>query len=194
MKIRTAEIPPTGIGWASQPSKTATITALFPNQPWVWTAKRSTYWADVNHEWVAVADLALAGQPPVHPRWVGDFVRGGVHAGLWQILPAGTRLRFVRRGVALDHHQQEVATLSLALGRGPMLRCSVAERGHNPDLQAPLWALLATALIAPIDDPLARGLASPDSIIERARAAAADALAAIRLTPDLKPTLAPTVT
>lgn len=193
MKIRTAEMPPTGIGWASQPSRPATIAALFPNQPWVWTAKRSAYWADVHQEWVVVADLALAGQPPVHPRWVGGFVQGGVREGLWHILPAGTRLRFVRRGVALDHHEQEVAALSLAWGRGPMLRCSVAEHGDGSDLQAPLWALLATALIAPIDDPLARGLASPDRIIDRARTAAANALAAIRLTPDPTSTLAPTV-
>lgn len=193
MKIRTDEIPPTGIGWASQPSRRSTVAALFPNQPWVWTARRSAYWAGVHQEWVVVVDLALAGQSSVHPRWVGGFVRGGVDAGLWKILPAGTRLRFVRRGVALDHRDQEVAALTLAWGRGPMLRCSVAERSDGSDLQAPLWALLATALIAPIDDPLARGLASPDMIIGRARVAAAKALSAIRLYPEPTAAIAPTL-
>ena len=182
MRIRTAEVPPTGIGWASQPSRLATVAALFPDQPWLWATEQATYWAEVDQEWIVVTDLALVGEPPVRPRWVGGFVRGGVGAGLWQILPAGTRLRFVRRGVGLDHQLRDVASLSLAWGRGLTLRCAVAEHNRRPEQQPPLWALLATALIAPLGDPLARGLAAPDNIIDDARAAAAEALAAIRPT------------
>jgi len=187
MRIRTADMPPTGIGWASQPSRLTTVAALFPDQPWVWADARAPYWQDVDREWIVVTDLALMSEPPVHPRWVGGFVRAGVGAGLWQILPAGTRLRFVRRNVGTDHQLTDAASLSLAWGRGLTLRCAVAEHNRRPEQQPPLWALLATALIAPAVDPLSRGLAAPEPIIEAARAAAAEALAAIHSLPDPMP-------
>ena len=181
MKIRRADLPPTGIGWASQPAHAGTVARLFPEQPWVWTAERAAYWREPESDWVVVADLALVGEPPVQVRWVGGYVRGGVAAGLWQALPAGTRLRFAHRGVAGDLRQQDTSALSLVWRRGPLLRCAVAESTGLADRQPPLWALLATALIAPASDPLARGLASPEAVIDRARSAAARALAGLRL-------------
>lgn len=184
MKIRRADLPPTGIGWASQPSNAGTVARLFPDQPWVWSAERAPYWRDIDQEWVVVADLALVGQPSVHPRWVGGFVRGGVAAGLWQSLPAGTRLRFAHRGVGSDLQHEDTAAISLVWRRGPLLQCAVPESTRLAERQPPLWALLATALIVPVSDPLARGLASPERVIDRARSAAAEALAAIRLDPE----------
>jgi hypothetical protein len=181
MKIRRAALPPTGIGWASQPAHAGTVARLFPEQPWVWTAERAAYWREPESDWVAVADLALVGEPPVQVRWVGGYVRGGVAAGLWQALPAGTRLRFAHRGVARDLRPQDMSALSLIWRRAPLLRCSVAESTGLADRQPPLWALLATALIAPASVPLARGLASPEAVIDRARSAAARALAGLRL-------------
>ena len=181
MKIRRSDLPPTGIGWASQPAHAGTVARLFPEQPWVWSAERAAYWREPESDWVVVADLALVGEPPVQARWVGGYVRGGVAAGLWQALPAGTRLSFAHRGVAGDLRQQDASALSLVWRRGPLLRCAVAESIGLADRQPPLWALLATALIAPASDPLARGLASPEAVVDRARSAAASALAALRL-------------
>lgn len=170
-----------GAGWAAQPSDADEVRAMFPEQPWVWESEASAYWGTVPGEWIVVTDMALVGRPAVYPRWVGPYARGG--QGLWQLLPAGTSLRFVRRGTSTGRSLQPFAMISLATDRKQTLRYAVAEPGRAPDLQPPLWALLATALIAPADHALATAQARLEPLIAHAAEAADAALAAL-LPPD----------
>lgn len=182
MRIYRSDVPPTGAGWAAQPSKATQVRELFPDQPWLWEPEESAYWGTVQREWIVLTDLALVGRPASWPRWVGPYARAG--QGLWQLLPAGTSLRFVRRGVGTGRTMQPFAMLSLATGRQKTLRCAVAAQGRVvPSRQPPLWALLATALIAPGDHPLATGQARLEPLIARAGEAADAALAALRPQP-----------
>ena len=179
MRIYRSDVPPMGAGWAAQPSGAEEVRELFPDQPWLWEPEESAYWRAVHREWIVLTELALAGRPAAYPRWVGPYARGG--QGLWQLLPAGTSLRFVRRGVGTSRTMQPFAMLSLATDRQQTLRCAVAEQGRvAPGRQPPLWALLATALIVPAEHPLATGQARHEPLIDRASEAADAALAALR--------------
>ncbi len=178
MRIQRSDLPPMGAGWAAQPSDADEVRAMFPEQRWLWESEESAYWRTVPGEWIVVTDIALVGRPAVYPRWVGPYARGG--QGLWQLLPAGTSLRFVRRGISRGRGLQPFAMISLATDRQQTLRYAVAEQGRAPDLQPPLWALLATALIAPADHPLATAQARFEPLIARAAKAADAALAALR--------------
>jgi hypothetical protein len=169
-----------GAGWAAQPSDRDEVRAMFPELPWLWEAETSAYWHAIPEDWIVVTDMALVGRPAVYPRWVGTYARGG--QGLWRLLPAGTSLRFLRRGISSGRSMQPFAMISLATDRQQTLRYAVAEPGAAPDLQPPLWALLATALIAPADHPLATARARVEPLIARAAAAAEAALEALRLT------------
>lgn len=178
MKIYRSDIPPMGAGWAAQPSGADEIRTLFSEQPWLWQPEGDPYWRSVQGAWTVLSELALVGRPAVYPRWVGPYARGG--QGLWQLLPAGTSLRFVRRGVSAGRSMQPFAMISLATDRQQTLRCAVAEQGRAPGLQPPLWALLTTALIAPADHPLATGQAQIEPLLARTTEAAEAALSALR--------------
>jgi hypothetical protein len=177
VRIHRSDLPPMGAGWAAQPSDGDEVRAMFPELPWLWESDTSAYWHSIPSEWIVVTDMALVGRPAVFPRWVGPYARGG--HGLWRLLPAGTSLRFVRRGISTGRSMQPFAMISLATDRQETLRYAVAEQGRMPDLQPPLWALLATALIAPADHPLATAQARFEPLIARAAKAADAALAAL---------------
>lgn len=177
VRIHRSDLPPMGAGWAAQPSNADEVRAMFPEQPWLWESRESSYWRTVPGEWMVVTDLALVGRPAIYPRWVGPYARGG--EGLWQLLPAGTSLRFVRRGISRGRSLEPFAMVSLATDRHQTLRCAVAEQGRAPALQPPLWALLATALIVPVDHPLASAQFRFEPLIARAAKAADAALAAL---------------
>lgn len=180
MRIYRGDLPPMGAGWAAQPNDSDEVRAMFPELPWLWEAETSAYWHAIPDAWIVVTDLALVGRPAVFPRWVGPYANGG--QGLWRLLPAGTSLRFIRRGISAGRSMQPFAMISLATDRQETLRYAVAEQGGTPHLQPPLWALLASALIAPADHPLATAQARVEPLIARATAAADAALKALRLT------------